>query len=179
MQHAIAERTTKVTTGRVSACGLDSAVVRKRSPATSFQAAPTDASAKMVVLSSTNHLQEFCDMTDTTPGQDWYAQYLRSEHWMTLKEEKFASARRMCERCGEGAKHRGDRWIGLHVHHLTYERVGHEDMADLQVLCIHCHAVTHERVADTEWNRVKVRRRLAVAPTETDDFAIDDTEWWD
>ena len=31
----------------------------------------------------------------------------------------------------------------LHVHHRTYERVGHEDPADLTVLCMWCHDLFH------------------------------------
>ncbi len=99
---------------------------------------------------------------------DRYAQYLQSEHWERIREEKVEAADRMCERCGEGAKRRGDRWIGLNVHHLTYERLGCEELSDLIVLCIHCHEVEHGLAPDTEANRIKIRRRLAVGVVEND-----------
>lgn len=68
-----------------------------------------------------------------------YQEYLRSEHWQNTKNEKLSNARWRCEKCKEGliagAK--------LEVHHLTYDRVGHERMSDLQVLCSSCHEKVH------------------------------------
>ena len=106
-----------------------------------------------------------------TRGSERYAAYLRSPHWQETRDAKLASARFMCELCGEGGKRRYDHsgheyWIGIHVHHLTYERLGAEHLDDLQVLCIHCHQVTHGRAVDNEWNRLQTRRRLAVGVVE-------------
>lgn len=95
-----------------------------------------------------------------------YEEYLESAHWQRVREERVEAVDRMCERCGEGAKRRGDRWVGLHVHHLNYERVGRELPTDLRVLCIHCHEVEHGLSPDSEANRIRIRTRLAVGVIE-------------
>lgn len=96
----------------------------------------------------------------------WYDDYLETDHWKEIRAQKVVAANGLCERCGEGAKRRGDRWIGLHVHHLNYDRVGCEFLDDLEALCIHCHQVAHGLAEDTEANRIKVRTRLAVGVVE-------------
>ena len=37
--------------------------------------------------------------------------------------------------------------VELHVHHLTYERVGKENLKDLVTLCRRCHTDIHQRAA--------------------------------
>ena len=56
-----------------------------------------------------------------------------------------------CRTC----RHDGSAWC-LEVHHLTYDRIGHEDLADLITLCRQC----HEAVTDI------MRRRREVAIPE-------------
>ena len=67
-----------------------------------------------------------------------YAEYLRSDHWREVREIKLRSANFICELCdgrvGDGR---------LDVHHLSYERLGHEMESDLQVLCRPCHKRVH------------------------------------
>lgn len=75
---------------------------------------------------------------------EWYREYLESPHWQALRQLKLESEEYCCERCGYfGRRRRGGVWAGIHVHHKTYERVGHELMADLEVLCEFCHGVEH------------------------------------
>lgn len=108
----------------------------------------------------------------------WYDDYLQSDHWLATRDAKLEQAKRRCERCGEYAKRRpGGRWVGLHVHHLTYERVGQERMDDLEVLCIHCHQVEHGHAEDTERNRLRVQRRLAVGVVEDVLNEYGDYDW--
>jgi 5-methylcytosine-specific restriction endonuclease McrA len=60
-------------------------------------------------------------------------QYLASPQWAAKKAEVYASRPSCCECCGTFG-------CGpLEVHHLTYERLGHELMSDLQILCADCH----------------------------------------
>lgn len=68
-------------------------------------------------------------------GRMTYATYLKTYHWQSLRAEKLRAAGWKCERCGSG---RGP----LNVHHLTYDRRGDEDLADLAVLCEPCHLST-------------------------------------
>lgn len=71
-----------------------------------------------------------------SPAQEHYRTvYLRSEHWKTVSAAARARADHRCEECGHGGR--------LDVHHLTYERLGAEDPADLRALCRTCHDRAH------------------------------------
>jgi len=64
-------------------------------------------------------------------------EYLRSEHWRTVRQGALERADHRCQVCN-GDKH-------LDVHHRTYERLGAELDHDLTVLCRTCHSVFHDR----------------------------------
>lgn len=66
--------------------------------------------------------------------QSVYDSYMRSPAWRVRCRPVLARAAGQCERCTS----RCDR---LEVHHLNYERFGHEQEADLQALCPPCHAL--------------------------------------
>lgn len=66
---------------------------------------------------------------------DDYLLYMNSDLWKRLRD-RIIRERVTCERCGHN---RG----GLHVHHITYERLGYELDSDLQVLCRCCHRIVH------------------------------------
>ena len=88
-----------------------------------------------------------------------YGQYLESEHWkqfsLRIKEQ-----RRKCQDCGIPAF---DAWkrdsVGLNVHHLTYENVGKEKDADVELLCRQCHMKRHGIEDFSTWcNRLSMPR---------------------
>ncbi len=60
-----------------------------------------------------------------------YHAYLASEDWQRMRKAVLRRAGYRCERCGAAKP--------LDVHHLSYERFGHEDMTDLRALCRDCH----------------------------------------
>ena len=60
-----------------------------------------------------------------------YQRYLASREWAVLKRLVHERAEGICERCRIET-------IAA-THHLTYERVGHEDVADLLGVCSGCH----------------------------------------
>jgi hypothetical protein len=60
-----------------------------------------------------------------------YDRYLCSRSWALKREAVKARAGNICERC-KSAPIRD-------VHHLSYENVGQEDLADLEGLCRPCH----------------------------------------
>ena len=69
-----------------------------------------------------------------------YREYLKSGIWKEKKKELFDYYRSLgktpkCSHCGVKRN--------LQVHHKTYERVGCEDLKDLEVLCGFCHQKTH------------------------------------
>ena len=65
------------------------------------------------------------------PGTNW-GNYLSCAHWKEVRIRKIIATGEKCELCG--SKNR------LHVHHLRYDRLFHEEPEDLQVLCVTCHA---------------------------------------
>lgn len=68
-----------------------------------------------------------------------YRLYMRSPEWAAKREEALRRAEYRCQGCRSDER--------LEVHHLTYERFGHERPTDLQVLCHYCHMREHGRSA--------------------------------
>ncbi len=64
-----------------------------------------------------------------------YADYLKTEHWRSIRRVAVYQAREKCERCGATGL--------LHVHHKTYENLGLETALDVEVLCPTCHRAEH------------------------------------
>ncbi len=67
-------------------------------------------------------------------GRVNYAGYIRSPEWRDKALVLKARAGWQCQKCGRAASE-----MTLDVHHLTYERLGHERPDDLIVLCRSCH----------------------------------------
>ena len=68
---------------------------------------------------------------------DFYRRYMRSRRWRYVKQIRGSSVcglPQVCY-CGEGDK--------LDVHHLTYDRLGHEYLEDLVFLCREHHDAVH------------------------------------
>ncbi len=63
--------------------------------------------------------------------------------WKDLARAVKFAARGCCQICGRRFPYP---FLGLQVHHNTYERLGHEFMADLTALCVPCHAHTTYRL---------------------------------
>ena len=64
-----------------------------------------------------------------------YERYLLSAEWKFLRDLVTIRAGSLCERCGISYIHS--------VHHLTYERIFHESLEDLQGVCYACHKYLH------------------------------------
>lgn len=77
-----------------------------------------------------------------------YPDYLRTQEWQQTRRAKLSQVGHQCRKCG------ADR--PLHVHHLTYDHVGHEWLDELVVLCKACHRDVHDDREDQQRHR---RRR--------------------
>lgn len=64
-----------------------------------------------------------------------YKKYLNSKEWKDKANKRMEKDRFLCQDCGAA--------YNLVVHHLTYDRIYHEDMKDLTTLCKKCHAAYH------------------------------------
>lgn len=73
----------------------------------------------------------------TRAGSWWdaYRSYLASPAWQAVRAQVLARDGYHCTVCSETD--------ALHVHHLTYERVGREALADVTVTCSGCHYELH------------------------------------
>jgi hypothetical protein len=72
-----------------------------------------------------------------------YDRYLETEHWQTFRKLALAEqlkqhGHNFCQTCAEES-------VALHVHHLTYERLGKELLTDVTIICKPCHDKTHLR----------------------------------
>lgn len=68
-----------------------------------------------------------------------YQKYLKSDEWRAITRRIWRKADGKCASCGGK---------GNHVHHKTYDRLGHEDDEDLELLCRFCHDRRHGRLWD-------------------------------
>ena len=60
-----------------------------------------------------------------------YQKYLASREWRLKRQEVIQRYGNVCWRCQDAPIE--------NIHHLTYERVGHEEMDDLMGVCRPCH----------------------------------------
>lgn len=70
------------------------------------------------------------------PRSAEYTAHLRSPEWARLRDRALAHADWRCQLC--------NRPDDLDAHHRTYERLGHEHLEDLTVLCRTCHDRHHD-----------------------------------
>jgi DNA-directed RNA polymerase subunit RPC12/RpoP len=61
-----------------------------------------------------------------------------AKYWKDIREAALERAGYSCEECGTAN-------VVLHAHHLTYERLGHELLEDLEILCRRCHGKRPKR----------------------------------
>lgn len=66
-----------------------------------------------------------------------YESYLLTPAWREKREQTLVRDGRACRACYSGKR--------LHVHHMTYERLGHELLSDLVTLCEPCHGKVHRQ----------------------------------
>ena len=62
--------------------------------------------------------------------------YMRSDRWKALKLQVLTIQNNQCKLCSSP--------YDLHLHHLTYKRLGDEKLSDLAVLCGQCHQTQHD-----------------------------------
>lgn len=82
-----------------------------------------------------------------------YRAYLESDAWKRLRALAIERAGGRCQLCNVAAP-------TLHVHHRTYERLGHELLDDLTVLCPADHRRYHQPVRETSDSRAERRREI-------------------
>lgn len=69
-----------------------------------------------------------------------YQSYMNSDAWAARKSEYFAGHAKRCSACGSKTH--------IHLHHMTYARLGAELDSDMVPLCEKCHDRVHALHAD-------------------------------
>jgi len=71
-----------------------------------------------------------------TENRRRYLCHLKSRYWRQIKKARKALDNHQCTQCSSTED--------LTVHHITYERLGKEDINDLITLCKVCHVNIHK-----------------------------------
>ena len=79
-----------------------------------------------------------------------YKKYLKSYEWKVLRITVLRERGHKCERCGAANM--------LQIHHKTYERLFHEKLEDLEVLCKTCHQKEHNRYKPRSKKKKRLKR---------------------
>ena len=101
---------------------------------------------------------------DCTPEPDFiimtykekYHAYLKSDKWAQMKLDLIEIRGQKCERCGAKRTFKY-----LHLHHLTYERIFHEEPSDLELLCSGCHVAEHGIEKPKKKPQIKRKKKLS------------------
>jgi len=101
-----------------------------------------------------------------------YKEYLLSDTWRRKRQRKFKQVGRKCELCGAVRQ--------LEVHHLHYDSLGKEKLADLQVLCTECHPIADEERRKMAAARTFMRKKYGEHWHDEfeDDDALEEFEAW-
>lgn len=96
----------------------------------------SEAESTAVAVNGSQRADLQSDNGDSASRKEAYHAYLQSADWKRKRIAAIERAGDRCQVCNSPKK--------LHVHHRTYERVGHEAPGDLTVLCKKCHALFHD-----------------------------------
>lgn len=86
--------------------------------------------------------------------KDEYQKYLRSAHWLRFRA-KVRKHKKSCKNCGSKKN--------LHVHHVSYARLGNERFSDVMMLCAICHTAHHQGTI-TAYKEPKKKKIKKVKP---------------
>lgn len=96
----------------------------------------TRKAAKFIDARRTHYNHIVCE--DTGEIVKSYTAYLKSKHWRLFKKT-FKASKYSKKRCYICHKEKS-----IHLHHLTYERIGKEKLTDVIELCRCCHRNVHK-----------------------------------
>jgi len=105
----------------------------------------------------------------------WHAKYqahIRSAKWRNMRNDMLRLRNNRCERCTSQ--------YNLELHHKTYERLGRELIADLELLCHRCHEQADiERATQGRIRSAQARYYAALNTYATKKYGDDWVSWGD
>lgn len=72
-------------------------------------------------------------------NKEEYQEYLKSDWWQKRRLARGWLSNWTCDRCNING-------IQMHIHHLSYDRIGAELDEDLECICWICHAKEHNKI---------------------------------
>lgn len=96
----------------------------------------TKKASKFIDARKTHYNHIVCE--DTGEIVKSYSAYLKSKHWRLFKKT-FRASKYHYGKCFICSKEKN-----IHLHHLTYERIGKEKLTDVVELCKGCHRNVHK-----------------------------------
>jgi len=108
---------------------------RKHKPPKSLKPNPTPRPNSSKSLSETATIKG--DLKPKPNPFVKYSTYIKSKEWEDMKKLIFEWRGKRCQLCWRDDK-------PVHVHHITYKRIGNEDPRDLLVVCETCHKFIHK-----------------------------------
>ena len=99
-----------------------------------------------------------------------YLRYLKSSEWRKKADSRLAFDGGKCQVCGKKA---------TEVHHLTYDRLGHEELSDIVSLCKPCHKKAEElyEFEVTPYGKRKTSNFMAAMRIDTANLAPVVFDW--
>lgn len=92
-----------------------------------------------------------------------YQRYLASREWAQKREEVRLRSGNRCEHCFNAPQQA--------VHHLTYERIGNENLSDLMAICNPCHEYLSGKSNDNpRWGFGVVSARLLIRRYDVESY---------
>jgi hypothetical protein len=85
-------------------------------------------------------------------NKEQYSLMVTTDCWK-IRRNEYAKRHDRCEICTSGRS--------LQVHHLSYERLGHERDEDLVVVCELCHRAIHGMVGTSDWRKTMLATEKA------------------
>lgn len=105
------------------------------------------------------------------PRTQFYLNYIQSDKWYAKRAKIIEKRGYVCESCSSTHQ--------LQLHHLTYDRLGHELDEDLLLLCKACHETADRvRVRQTRYRNARttyIEKKYGDDPPEGADEEFD--EW--
>ena len=101
---------------------------------------------------------------DTKEIANSYEEYLKTNHWKSIKNRLFYGNKLICSHC----KTR----YGISIHHITYDNIGNESDNDIVPLCFNCHNRFHNNFIPIAIPKKKYKMIFGKTPIKTKDKMI-------
>ena len=94
-----------------------------------------------------------------------YIEYIHSPEWQNRRNLFLQQHGKICNMC--------PRTDEIEVHHVSYDRLGHERDEDLKALCVRCHNDLHYALRKWPASEIAIRQFVSVTRQEYEQVTDD------